>query len=60
MIAALERELGPGRALALDGCPADVRQQLAWGDLVLTFTEEQFVGWRGVDGAAGQTCGVTA
>lgn len=57
VIAALERELGPGRDLGLDGCPAGVRQQIAWGDLVLTFTDEQFVGWRGVAGEAGQTCG---
>ena len=60
VIAVLERELGPGRALGLTNCPAAVRQQIAWGDLVLTFTDERFVGWRGADGAAGQTCGVLA
>ncbi len=60
VIAALERELGPGRALGLDGCPSGVRQQIAWGDLVLTFTDERFVGWRGAAGGAGQTCGVLA
>ncbi len=57
VVAALERELGPGRALDLAGCPTEVRQQVAWGDLVLTFTDEQFVGWRGIDSAAGQVCG---
>ncbi len=60
VIAVLERELGPGRAQGLTNCPADVRQQIAWGDLVLTFTDERFVGWRGMDGAAGQTCGILA
>ena len=60
VIAVLERELGPGRALDLTNCPGGVRQQIAWGDLVLTFTDEQFVGWRGIDGAAGQTCGTMA
>ena len=57
VISVLDRELGPGRTLALTNCPADVSRQIAWGDLVLTFTDERFVGWRGVDGAAGQTCG---
>jgi hypothetical protein len=60
VIAALERELGPGRRLALTDCPRAVVQQIAWGDLVLTFTDEQFVGWRGIAGAAGQTCGTMA
>ena len=57
VIAVLERELGPGRALGLTNGPAGVSQQIAWGDLVLTFTDERFVGWRGMDAAAGQTCG---
>jgi len=57
VISVLERDLGPGRALDLIDCPAEIRRQIAWGDLVLTFTDERFVGWRGVDGAAGQTCG---
>ena len=60
VIAVLERELGLGRPLALTNCPTGVRQQIAWGDLVLTFTDERFVGWRGTDGAAGQTCGILA
>ncbi|PIE08308.1 MAG: hypothetical protein CSA74_02330 [Rhodobacterales bacterium] len=61
VIATIEREFGPGRALGLGGCPAAIRQQIAWGDLVLTFTEEQFVGWRAQDTAeeAGRTCGGT-
>jgi hypothetical protein len=57
VIPLLERELGPGRELDLVNCPFGVTQQIAWGDLVLTFTDEQFVGWRGQNGAAGQTCG---
>lgn len=60
VISVLERDLGPGRALALTNCPAGVSQQIAWGDLILTFTDERFVGWRGAQGAAGQTCGVMA
>ncbi len=61
VIATLERELGPGRVLGLGGCPAPIRQQIAWGDLVLTFTAEQFVGWRAELGdlEAGRTCGGT-
>ncbi|MCB1358009.1 MAG: hypothetical protein KDK53_16475 [Maritimibacter sp.] len=57
VIPLLERELGPGRELDLVNCPYGVTQQIAWGDLVLTFTDEQFVGWRGAAGSAGQTCG---
>ncbi|TCO73407.1 hypothetical protein [Rhodovulum euryhalinum] len=57
VIAALTRELGPARTLPLDGCPDGIEQRLAWGDLVVSFTPEQFVGWRKQDAAAGQTCG---
>lgn len=57
VIPLLERELGPGRVLDLTNCPAGVTTQVAWGDLVLTFTDERFVGWRSAGGAAGQTCG---
>ena len=57
VIPLLERELGPGRELDLVNCPFGITRQIAWGDLVLTFTDEQFVGWRGASGAAGQTCG---
>ncbi len=60
VIPLLERELGPGRALDLTNCPGGVVNQIAWGDLILTFTPEQFVGWRGAAGSAGQTCGVLA
>ena len=47
---------GAGRVLAASGCPAAVQRQVAWDDLVLTFTEERFVGWRRGDAAAGQVC----
>jgi len=60
VVGVLERELGPGRALSLDGCPEGITHQVAWGDLVLTFTDEQFVGWRGLHGEAGYTCGTMA
>jgi len=56
VITALDRELGKGRLLGLDGCPAGIVQQEAWGDLVLTFTAERFVGWQTADGVAGQAC----
>lgn len=58
MIAALTRELGPGRKLVSTGCPAGIETQLAWGDLVLSFTEERFVGWSTGRDRAGQTCGI--
>ncbi|MCO8143770.1 hypothetical protein NHN26_00905 [Rhodovulum tesquicola] len=56
VIAPLSRELGPPRSLPLTGCPQGIERQLAWGDLVLTFTREQFVGWRQAGAAAGQIC----
>ena len=56
VIAALDRALGRHRVLRLTDCPAGVVQQLGWGDLVLSFTGEQFVGWRQGAGAAGLTC----
>lgn len=56
VIAVLNRELGPGRALPISGCPADVARQIAWGDLVLSFTRETFVGWRNASISAGTVC----
>ena len=56
VIPVLDRELGRHDALPLSGCPAGVGQQLAWGDLTLTFTKERFVGWRNATGHAGQIC----
>jgi hypothetical protein len=56
VIAALDRELGRGRLLGFEGCPAGVVRREAWGDLVLTFTDERFVGWKTAAGSAGQTC----
>ena len=56
MIAALDRELGSHRVLGLTGCPATIRQHLQWGTLVLSFTDEQFVGWRQDGVAQGVTC----
>ncbi|GAA0297477.1 hypothetical protein [Rhodovulum strictum] len=56
VIAPLTRELGPPRAVPLTACPPGIVRQLAWDDLVLSFTREQFVGWRQAGAAAGQTC----
>lgn len=56
VIAALDRELGPGRALPMSGCPTGVAQQIAWGDLALSFTREEFVGWRTASGSTGVVC----
>ncbi|WP_371170205.1 hypothetical protein [Aliiroseovarius sp. 2305UL8-7] len=55
-IRAVDRELGPHRALTLLGCSAGITQQLAWDDLVLTFTRERFVGWKTATGSQGRTC----
>ncbi len=60
MIAALDRELGRGKALGLEGCPASIVTRRDWDGLVLTFTGERFVGWRSATGSAGQTCAATA
>lgn len=60
VLAALEREFGPGRVLPLDDCPAAIAYQVAYGDLVLTFSDEQFVGWQQPAGSAGQVCGTFA
>lgn len=56
VIAALSRDLGAPSPRPLDGCPPGIERRLAWGDLVLTFTRERFVGWRRGDALAGQTC----
>lgn len=60
VIAALDRELGPHRALGREldraSCPAEVVQQLRWGDLVLSFSEHRFIGWRQGDAWAGLVC----
>lgn len=60
VIPLMERELGRGQALGLAGCPAGVIRQTDWGGLVLTFTDERFVGWRSGAGQAGQVCAVTS
>ncbi len=56
VVAVLDRELGPGRAMPVAGCPAGVIMQRAWGDMVLTFTDERFVGWRQGQTHAGRIC----
>ena len=56
VVPSLDRALGRHTALPLTGCPANIRQNLRWGDLTLTFTEERFVGWRQQGQSAGQTC----
>ncbi|MCK0140127.1 hypothetical protein [Aliiroseovarius sp. F47248L] len=56
VVPAMDRELGRHSALRLEGCPVGIVQQLQWNDLVLTFTQERFVGWRNGTGRQGQTC----
>lgn len=56
VIAALDRELGPHRGLELSGCPAGVVAQLGWGGLVLSFSDERFVGWRENGAQSGRVC----
>jgi hypothetical protein len=56
VISVLDRELGTGNALGLAGCPAGIKAQRDWGGLVLTFTDEQFVGWRQAGAQAGLVC----
>ncbi len=56
VIAALNRSYRRAKARPLEGCPADIRQQIAWGELILTFTDEAFVGWRQGNSYAGQIC----
>lgn len=60
VIAALDRALGPGEDLGGNGCPAGVTRQIGWGDLVLSFTDERFVGWRRGSQQAGKVCGALA
>jgi hypothetical protein len=60
VIPIMDREMGQGRALSLAGCPAGVVRQQAWGELVLSFTAERFVGWRNGSAAAGQTCAMSS
>ncbi len=57
VIAVLDRVRGRHVVLSLARCPDDMRQQLRWGDLVLTFTDEGFVGWRQDGRMAGRVCG---
>ncbi|TCP40312.1 hypothetical protein [Rhodovulum marinum] len=57
VIAALSRDLGPPRSLPTATCPAGIERRLAWGDLVLTFTRERFIGWQSGAGQAGTVCG---
>ncbi len=56
VIAALDREVGPGRELPLAGCPENVARQIDWQGLVLSFSRERFIGWRSGNQQAGQTC----
>lgn len=60
VISVLDRELGKGRTLGLQGCPEGIVRQSEWNGLVLTFSAERFVGWREGGAQAGQVCGVIA
>lgn len=57
VIEPLTRDLGPADPLSLAGCPRTITQRLRWETLELTFTAEQFVGWRQGGDASGQVCG---
>jgi len=57
VIAALNREFGPGRELGVASCPAGIMTQREWSGLILTFTDERFAGWRQAGESAGQICG---
>ncbi|MCP5039209.1 MAG: hypothetical protein GY945_16570 [Rhodobacteraceae bacterium] len=56
VIAVLDRELGVHEVLGLSGCPAQIEMRLRWNDLVLTFTDERFAGWRETDASRGLVC----
>jgi hypothetical protein len=56
VVPVMSRELGEGRAMGLAACPSGISQQIAWNELVLTFTAERFSGWRNATGSAGQVC----
>lgn len=56
VISILNRELGGHDALTLTGCPNTITDHIRWGDLVLTFTKERFVGWRQGGAFQGQVC----
>ena len=56
VIPVLDRELGRREELSLTGCPATITRQTSWGELVLTFTPERFVGWHNSTDRQGVTC----
>ncbi len=60
VIAALDRLRGAHRPLPLETCPAGILRQYQWGDLILTFTDERFVGWRQAGASAGLICGAAS
>lgn len=57
VIAALDRELGQGKALGLGGCPESISDRRSWEGLVLTFSRERFVGWQQGEARYGTVCG---
>lgn len=52
----LDRELGAHQHMGLTGCPIQIADQMRWADLILTFTDERFVGWRQGDAVQGLVC----
>lgn len=56
VIPILDREVGNRQELGVTGCPAGVVRQVAWGDLVLTFGRERFVGWKKGPEQSGSVC----
>ncbi|HGG05475.1 MAG TPA: hypothetical protein ENK28_08445 [Aliiroseovarius sp.] len=58
VVPVLDKALGAHQVLSLGGCPDGVTQNVAWGDITLTFSRERFVGWRQGSRSQGQVCGL--
>lgn len=56
VITIMTREFGAYRTLGIAACASGVMRQLAWREMVLTFSGEQFVGWRTPESNAGAVC----
>lgn len=56
VVPVLDRELGVHKAMPLTKCPAGIARQSKWGSLVLSFTQERFVGWRQGTQTQGLVC----
>lgn len=56
VISLLDGTYGNHIALGIVNCPNAVLQNLRWGNLILTFTDEQFVGWQQNGITQGRIC----